>query len=134
MMRNQEINKVCSNCGHFSPDGSWPYGTRGKCMNEQCPLQNITGGAACEFWEKRKERYERTREKDLVFHPGHYCEGRKYEPIKVIQDWGLNFALGSAVKYIARAGRKDDAIQDLEKAMQYIEFEIERLENENNHA
>lgn len=43
----------------------------------------------------------------------HYCEGRKYEPIKAIQGWGLDFAPGSAVKYIARAGRKGDAVQDL---------------------
>ena len=37
-------------------------------------------------------------------------------------------ALGNAIKYIWRAGLKsDDAIQDLEKARQYLDFEIERL-------
>lgn len=66
-------------------------------------------------------------ENDQVSHPDHYCQGRKYEPIKVIQDWDLNFALGSAVKYIARAGRKDDAVQDLEKAIRYLKFEIEQI-------
>ena len=54
-------------------------------------------------------------ENDIVKHPSHYCYG-KYEPKDVIRDWGLNFNLGSAVKYIARAGRKDDIIQDLKKA------------------
>ena len=54
----------------------------------------------------------------------------KYEPKDVIRDWGLNFNLGSAVKYISRAGRKDDIIQDLKKAKQFLEFEIEALENE----
>ncbi len=39
----------------------------------------------------------------------------------------LNFCLGSAVKYIWRAGKKDDAVQDLEKAKWYIEREIARI-------
>lgn len=66
---------------------------------------------------------------DAVSHPSHYAEGRKYEPRKVIADWGLNFNLGNAVKYISRAGRKGDKIEDLRKAIQYIEFEIEELED-----
>ena len=66
---------------------------------------------------------------DPVQKPAHYAEGRKYEPRKVIYDWGLNFNLGNAVKYIARAGRKGDKIEDLRKAIQYIEFEIEELTN-----
>lgn len=65
---------------------------------------------------------------DVVSHPSHYTEGRKYEPRKVIADWGLNFNLGNAVKYISRAGRKGDKIEDLRKAIQYIEFEIEELD------
>lgn len=61
-----------------------------------------------------------------VDHPAHYCYS-KYEPKDVIRGWGLNFNLGSAVKYIARAGRKDDIVQDLEKAKKFLEFEIEAL-------
>ena len=64
-----------------------------------------------------------------VDHPAHYCYS-KYEPKDVIRGWGLNFNLGSAVKYIARAGRKDDIIQDLEKAKKFLEFEIEALKEE----
>ena len=67
-------------------------------------------------------------ENDNVKSPSHYVEGRKYEPRKVIADWGLNYNLGCAVKYISRAGRKGDAIEDLKKAIQYLEFEIEELE------
>ena len=53
-----------------------------------------------------------------VNHPSHYADGRKYEPIDVIQDWELDFCLGSTVKYISRAGRKysNKTIEDLEKA------------------
>lgn len=67
---------------------------------------------------------------DIVSNPSHYCEGRKYEPRKVIRDWNLNFNLGNAVKYLSRAGKKDDIVQDLRKAIQYIEFEIEAIEEE----
>lgn len=64
---------------------------------------------------------------DPVSCPAHYAEGRIYEPRKVIADWGLNYHLGNALKYISRAGRKGNAIQDLEKAQQYIAFEIDWL-------
>lgn len=43
---------------------------------------------------------------DVVAHPSHYCEGRRYEPRRVIEDWDLDFYLGNALKYISRAGRK----------------------------
>lgn len=67
---------------------------------------------------------------DVVARPSHYAEGRKYEPKDVIRDWNLNFNLGSAVKYISRAGRKDDILQDLRKAIQFIQFEIDAIEEE----
>lgn len=75
---------------------------------------------------KRNEEKE-----DEIRHPSHYCFG-KYEPVKVIQDWGLSFCCGNVLKYIARAGRKEgnSKLQDLLKAKQYIEFEIEELEND----
>jgi hypothetical protein len=51
------------------------------------------------------------------------------EPIDVIDAWGLGFALGNAVKYISRAGRKpgNDALTDLRKAAFYLAREIARL-------
>lgn len=69
-------------------------------------------------------------ESELIKHPSHYTAGRKYEPKDVIRDWELNFNLGSAVKYISRAGRKGDKIEDLEKARQFLDFEIEALKAE----
>lgn len=67
---------------------------------------------------------------DAIKRPSHYAEGRKYEPKDVIRDWQLNFNLGSAVKYISRAGRKDDIVQDLKKAQEFIQFEIDAIEKE----
>ena len=68
---------------------------------------------------------------NAIHKPSHYTSGRKYEPKDVIRDWGLNFNLGSAVKYISRAGRKDDIVQDLMKAVEFINFEIEAIREEN---
>lgn len=70
----------------------------------------------------------------IITSPGYYTEGRVYEPRKVIYDWGLNFNLGNVVKYVSRAGRKEgqDALIDLHKARQYLEFEIEEIENARN--
>ena len=42
-----------------------------------------------------------------------------------IRDQGLNFHLGNAIKYIARAGYKTTSkIEDLEKAIHYLENEL----------
>ena len=64
---------------------------------------------------------------DNIKHPAHYAYS-KYEPVKVIRSWGLNFNLGNVVKYVARAGRKGDKLEDLKKAKQYLDFEIEAIE------
>jgi hypothetical protein len=59
-----------------------------------------------------------------VEHPAHYGGDTTYEAIKVIQAWKLNFSLGSVVKYICRVDAKGDAIENLQKAREYIDFEI----------
>lgn len=63
-----------------------------------------------------------------ISNPSHYTEGRQYEPRKVITDWGLDWNLGNTVKYISRAGRKDDPVKDLKKARQYLDWAIEDFE------
>lgn len=71
------------------------------------------------------------KKEDIIGHPNHYCEGRKFEPKDVIRDWNLNFNLGNAVKYISRNGRKEgeSSLKDLKKARQYLDFEIDYLES-----
>lgn len=76
--------------------------------------------------EAKQEVIKELFEPDAVNHPSHYTQG-KYEVIDVIEDWNLGFNLGNAIKYIGRAGHKDDIVQDLEKAKWYIEREIKRL-------
>ena len=67
--------------------------------------------------------------KEMVNHPSHYNMG-KFEVIDVIEDWNLGFNLGNTVKYISRAGHKDDILQDLKKALWYLDREIKRIEKE----
>ena len=52
-----------------------------------------------------------------AINPEHYNRLNP-QPKDVIRAWGLNFNLGSAVKYISRAGHKDDIVQDLKKAQE----------------
>lgn len=67
-------------------------------------------------------------DKEMVHHPDHYDMADKtYEPYKVINAWGANFNIGNAIKYLARYKKKWNPIEDLEKAKQYIDFEIECL-------
>lgn len=70
--------------------------------------------------------------KEQVNHPSHYGgENNPYEAIKVIDAWNLGFALGNTVKYISRAGKKDSdkELQDLEKALWYLQHHIETLKS-----
>lgn len=68
---------------------------------------------------------------DKVNHPDHYQSvDPTYETINVIEAWGLDFCLGNAIKYISRAGKKGDEIEDLEKAAWYINRKIAKLKND----
>ena len=67
-------------------------------------------------------------------HPQHYGgENNPNEAIKVIDAWELGFSLGNTVKYISRAGKKDSdkELQDLKKALWYLNHHIEMLEKQN---
>ena len=70
-------------------------------------------------------------ESDNINHPAHYTFG-SIEVITAIEDWSLPYHLGNAVKYIARAGRKDPAKteEDLRKAVWYINRYIGYLEKQ----
>ena len=78
---------------------------------------------------------------DKVNHPSHYNWLKKLAGVEVIDiTRHLDFDLGNAIKYILRAGRKteegyDDkakTIEDLKKAVWYINDKIKTLENEIN--
>lgn len=64
-------------------------------------------------------------EHDPVNHPKHYRNASGVECIQVVETKSFN--VGNAIKYLWRAGEKDDILQDLRKAAWYVSREIERL-------
>jgi hypothetical protein len=63
-------------------------------------------------------------EPDMVNAPPHYKTESGLEAIDVIEAFGLGFNLGNAAKYILRAGKKGDRLEDLRKARWYLDREI----------
>jgi hypothetical protein len=64
---------------------------------------------------------------EAVDHPSHYKAGGM-EAIDVIESFSLGFCLGNVAKYVLRAGRKGDAVEDLKKARWYLDREIANRE------
>lgn len=78
--------------------------------------------------ESKKTAADRSVKQEMVDHPQHY-QGNKFEVIDIIEDYRLGFCLGNAIKYILRAGKKDDYVQDLNKAIWYLKREIQSTNN-----
>jgi hypothetical protein len=66
---------------------------------------------------------------ETVNHPAHYNAG-SIEVIDAIDDWKLSFCLGNSVKYIARAKHKGRELEDLKKALWYLQHEIANKDKE----
>lgn len=67
---------------------------------------------------------------DPVNHPSHYTSDPSgIECIEITRH--RNFNIGNAIKYLWRSGIKDEStqIEDLQKAIWYINDEIKRLQN-----
>jgi hypothetical protein len=58
----------------------------------------------------------------------HYDNGQDYDVIDICKDYELNFNRGNIVKYVVRAGKKNDELKDLRKALDYITREINYLQ------
>ncbi len=68
--------------------------------------------------------------RDLINQPPHYQSPGGIETIDVIEEFELGFHLGNVVKYVLRAGKKDDRIADLQKARWYLTRMIEKETHE----
>lgn len=102
------------------------------------PLTTVVGSRAEEREKTKAEIYRQSSEAmanypsapdhDPVNHPSHYTRYQGLEIIDLTEQ--MNFNLGNAVKYIARAGWKnpDKTVEDLEKAIWYTKREIERIQ------
>ena len=60
---------------------------------------------------------------ETTYGPAYYKRG-SIDVWDFIRDQGLSFHLGNAIKYICRAGHKHSKIEDLEKAIHYLENEL----------
>jgi hypothetical protein len=74
--------------------------------------------------------------KEMVNHPIHYGGDTEYECIKVLKAWMtkdefIGFCKGNALKYLCRSGKKDEILQEYNKAKWYIEKMIERMKCNN---
>lgn len=86
---------------------------------------HVIGPGMCDTCREEEKKAAAAWAVDLVNAPPHYLAGSTYESIKVIEAWGLGFCLGNAVKYICRCDRKGTPVQDLEKAVWYLNHELE---------
>lgn len=103
-----------------------------KCICRHLSKHHTNSGTGCiickcERLEPSPDEYEEI--DDPVNHPSHYTYG-KIEVSDFIADKDFNFFRGNAIKYISRAGLKDPSkeIEDLEKAVWYLNREIDRLQ------
>jgi hypothetical protein len=85
-------------------------------------------GELDEAYDALKNQF--TKMESEVKTPSHYHR-LSPEPIVVLEQWNLGNCLSNAIKYICRAGHKDDAVKDLRKAIEYLERKIEMIENDN---
>jgi hypothetical protein len=65
---------------------------------------------------------------DAIDPPHYQAHPSGIECIEITEH--MNFCLGNAIKYIWRAGLKNNAIEDLRKARWYIDREIARIDHE----
>ena len=67
---------------------------------------------------------------DPIDHPSYYGgKDNTYEAINVIEAWDLDFHCGNVIKYIARHKEKNNAKQDIEKAIWYLQRYLKILED-----
>lgn len=112
----------CDNCVLNKSEHMWLTPCEDDC---NCP--NFFETSEYEL-DKAIKLVQESEELDNVNHPAHYTDG-KIEVIDFIEDKQLNFNRGNAIKYISRAGKKDKSkeVEDLQKAVFYINREIKRI-------
>src|SRR6056300_733617 len=105
----------------------------------------VTVGLMYMLWQFTNKRFdlERQEQEDIigrlddyhdellsaVDHPSHYHAQSGVEVIDAVEAWGLGFCLGNVIKYVARAGHKGDAREDLQKALWYLTRELSRYKD-----
>jgi hypothetical protein len=112
---HREPKDDCEFCGL---DCSAPH----PCIFGMAAKELVTEGARGLFRTTLHPRH------DPVNSPDHYQLEGGWEVIDITEN--MNFNKGNAVKYVLRAGKKDDEVQDLAKAVWYLQREIARLSDD----
>ena len=116
-MQNERSRNPCNVC-----EGYNKYVNRNIYIHQPDTITIKEWDDADAFVFKELEKELKT---DNINSPKHYTAG-KYEVIDVIEDWGLNFRLANTVKYIARHKHKGHPLEDLEKALWYLQREVDQ--------
>ena len=119
-MQNERTRNPCNVC-----EGYNKYVNRNIYINQPAAKGEdyfVPDTIAISTWDE-KDYFEMTSNNN-VYSPKHYTAG-KYEVIDVIEDWDLNFRLANTIKYIARHKHKGKPLEDLEKALWYLQREID---------
>jgi hypothetical protein len=64
-----------------------------------------------------------------ITQPSHYCSTGSSDIIDFCHQYNISFSRGNVIKYLVRAGRKDDELADLNKALDYLNREIKYIKN-----
>lgn len=97
-----------------------------KCAVATCPAERYGGYKFCQY-HSGKLAAPKPNQIDMVNHPPHYRDVvPNVECIDVVKHF--SFVRGNAIKYLWRAGAKGNTVEDLKKAIWYIQREIDDLE------
>lgn len=108
----EHVRKVC-NCPSYKEE-IWERREDGRLHLKRDPMQNP----------------DKKISDDMVDRPKHYASiDGHIQAIDIIEQYALNFSLGNAVKYILRAQKKDDYYKDLQKAIWYLQRELDTRSN-----
>lgn len=131
MVREIPPTSKCGNCSRLYSEHPVPrIESRAEgLVQESCPAWVAFPGDVP--WDERERRSGQDRRAGSDGETTHYgAADDPYEVIKVVEAWGLGLHLGTAVIYIARAGKKEGnpPQKDLKKALYYIKRAVDRLE------
>ena len=98
---------------------------------EDCIYYNMGDGCEYSYCKKEYDDYYYKQKEENAIKPSHYKAG-EFDVIAFCQLHNINFDLGNVIKYVTRAGKKENnsELQDLNKAMEYLKGRIEFIKGE----
>lgn len=118
------VGDVCTVKAKADSDGDLRVGDDWHAVNGVCLERVVPNETELAEWEA--ELMEALDTEDMVNHPQHYMKHPSgLEIIEITRHH--NFTIGSALKYIFRHEHKGKPVEDLEKAIKYLQFQIEDI-------